>query len=315
MVSLLHLARITEEGVLFRSPTDGSEMMLTPEMSMNLQNQIGSDIMMALDDVVHTLSSDNGRFEEACYRTIRWIDRCIAAHKNKDTQNLFGIVQGGLDLQEGGLRERCLKMMLERDEQLPGYAIGGLAGGEDKDEFWKVVAYCCDNLPEDKPKYLMGVGYPLDLVVCSALGVDMYDCVFPTRTARFGTALVPWGMIKLKKSQYMKDMRPIDENCKCYVCRTYTRSYLHLLLKTDTLAPQLLTYHNVAYMMQLVRQMREAILEDCYPQFVRTFLQRMYPDGRSTVPSWVRDALTHAGISLKDWDINDPEIQGIQHQK
>lgn len=315
MVSLLHLARITEEGVLFQSPVDGSEMMLTPEMSMNLQNQIGSDIMMALDDVVSTQSQDFERFEEACHRTIRWIDRCIAAHNRKTEQNLFGIVQGGLDLSADGLRAQCLELMTKRDEQLPGYAIGGLAGGEDKHDFWKVVAYCCERLPTDKPRYLMGVGYPLDLVVCSGLGVDMYDCVYPTRTGRFGTALVPWGLLKLKQGKYMKDMRPLDDTCECYVCKAYTRSYLHLLLKTDTVAPQLLTYHNVAYMMQLVRKMRQAIIQGDYESFVREFLRKMFPRGSDSVPTWVQDAMKHAEIHIGDWDSNDPIArEGLRQQ-
>ncbi|KDO81050.1 hypothetical protein CISIN_1g0377181mg, partial [Citrus sinensis] len=165
MVSLLHLADITEKGVTFQSPVDGKPMLLTPEESIQIQNRIGADIIMALDDVVRTT---------------------ITAHKRPHEQNLFGIVQGGLD---PVLRDICVRGLVDRN--LPGYAIGGLAGGEDKDSFWRVVAQCTAALPEDKPRYVMGVGYPLDIVVCSALGADMYDCVYPTRTARFGTALVP----------------------------------------------------------------------------------------------------------------------------
>ncbi|RVW65367.1 Queuine tRNA-ribosyltransferase catalytic subunit 1 [Vitis vinifera] len=165
------------------------------------QNRIGADIIMALDDVVKTTIT-GPRVEEAMYRTLRWIDRCIAAHKRPEEQNLFGIVQGGLD---PVLRDICVRGLVDR--KLPGYvmlplvndagfrrinyAIGGLSGGEDKNSFWRVVAQCTAALPEDKPRYVMGVGYPLDIVVCSALGADMYDCVYPTRTARFGTALVP----------------------------------------------------------------------------------------------------------------------------
>ncbi len=177
MVSLLALAKITEEGVTFQSPVDGSKMLLTPEESMRVQNEIGSDIMMALDDVVSSVTVDDARFREATHRTLRWIDRCIAAHKRPSEQCLFGIVQGGLDVSPGGLRDICLDGMLLRDAHLPGYAIGGLAGGESKDAFWRVVLHACQRLPQNKPRYLMGVGYPLDLVVCSALGVDMYDCV------------------------------------------------------------------------------------------------------------------------------------------
>jgi queuine tRNA-ribosyltransferase catalytic subunit len=300
MVSLLHLAEITEKGVLFQSPVDGTQMLLTPEMSMALQNQIGSDIMMALDDVVDSKTVDAARFEEACHRTLRWIDRCISAHARPRDQNLFGIVQGGLDVRPGGLRDVCLAGMLARDANLPGYAIGGLAGGESKDDFWRVVDMCCRRLPAHKPRYLMGVGYPLDLVVCSALGVDMYDCVYPTRTARFGTAMasVPGGLLKLKNRACATDKGPVDPGCACYVCATYTRAQLHVLLKTEALGPQLLTYHNIAYMMRLIRGMRAAIVAGAYPAFVRDFLLTMYPG--KNVPGWAVDALAAAGIDVAD---------------
>ncbi|CAE7873016.1 qtrt1 [Symbiodinium sp. KB8] len=261
-------------------------MLLTPEMSMALQNQIGSDIMMALDDVVDAKTVDAERFREACFRTLRWIDRCIAAHKRKEEQNLFGIVQGGLDVSPGGLRDICLEGMLKRDADLPGYAIGGLAGGEDKNDFWRVVAHCCDALPAHKPRYLMGVGYPLDLVVCSALGVDMYDCVYPTRTGRFGTALVPWGLLKLKASACAVDPRPIDPTCPCATCRNYSRATLHGLLKSDVAAAQLVTQHNIAYMLRLTRGMRKAVQEGAYPDFVRAFMRGMFPTGHTDVPKW-----------------------------
>jgi len=213
MVSLLSLAEITEEGVQFQSPTDGTKLMLTPEESMRTQHKIGSDIMMALDDVVHSCSVDAKRFDEATDRTVRWLDRCLKAHQDggiedapkgfkcgPQYQNLFAIVQGGLDTAPGGMRERCLKAFESRDQNIPGYAIGGLAGGEDKKYFWKVVDICCRNLPKGKPRYLMGVGYPLDIVVCTALGVDMYDCVYPTRTARFGSAFTPEGVMKVSET-------------------------------------------------------------------------------------------------------------------
>ena len=275
MVSLLKLAEIKEEGVLFQSPSDGSRMLLTPEMSMHLQNQIGSDIMMALDDVVSSASVSRERFEEACHRTLRWIDRCIAAHKRPTEQNLFGILQGGLDVSPGGLREVNIAGMLSRDAHLPGYAIGGLAGGEAKDAFWRVVDMCCRALPAHKPRYLMGVGYPLDLVVCTALGVDMYDCVYPTRTARFGTALgdFPGGILRVKNKACAEDAGPLDPTCPCPACKHYSRAQLCAMLKADALGPQLLTMHNITYMMRLTRRMREAVVEGRYPQFVRAFLR------------------------------------------
>lgn len=171
MVSLLKLASITEEGVKFQSPHDGTEMLLTPELSMEVQNKLGADIMMALDDVVPATCTDAARVEEAMHRTLRWIVRCENAHKRKNEQNLFPIVQGGLN---PSLRATCLDALIKLDA--PGYAIGGLSGGESKDQFWRVVLQCTSALPPHKPRYLMGVGYAVDLVVCTALGVDMFDC-------------------------------------------------------------------------------------------------------------------------------------------
>ncbi|KAH9690590.1 Queuine tRNA-ribosyltransferase catalytic subunit 1 [Citrus sinensis] len=245
-VSLLHLADITEKGVTFQSPVDGKPMLLTPEESIQIQNRIGADIIMALDDVVRTTIT-GPRIEEAMYRTLRWVDR---SHKRPHEQNLFGIVQGGLD-------------------PVLRYAIGGLAGGEDKDSFWRVVAQCTAALPEDKPRY--GVGYPLDIVVCSALGADMYDCVYPTRTARFGTALVPEGVLKLKHNAMVNDTRPIDPKCACMVCKNYTRAYIHCLVTKDAMGSQLLSYHNLYYMLQ-------------------------FPKG--DVPEWVCNAMDVAGIDI-----------------
>lgn len=292
MVSLLHLADINEEGVTFQSPTDGKRMLLTPEHSIQVQNRLGADIIMALDDVVPSTAADAARFEEATHRTTRWIDRCIAAHSRPHEQNLFAIVQGGLDER---LREISLKGLVERDT--PGYAIGGLAGGEDKRSFVKVVSQCTAGLPAGKPRYVMGIGYPLDIVICSALGADMYDSVYPTRTARFGVALVPDGVLKLKNSAYARDYRPLDEECGCMVCRRYTRAFLHpLAAKGLAFAANLITYHNIAYMMRLSAQIREAIKEQRYPQFVRQYVARQFP--RGDVPDWVRDGCQLAGISL-----------------
>ncbi|KAG2666184.1 hypothetical protein I3760_15G044400 [Carya illinoinensis] len=290
MVSLLHLADITEKGVTFQSPVDGKPMLLTPEESIQIQNRIGADIIMALDDVVKTTIT-GPRIEEAMYRTLRWIDRCIAAHSRPHEQNLFGIVQGGLD---PVLRDICVRGLVDRN--LPGYAIGGLAGGESKDSFWRVVAQCTAALPEDKPRYVMGVGYPLDIVVCSALGADMYDCVYPTRTARFGTALVPEGVLKLKHKAMADDTRPIDPTCACMVCKNYSRAYIHCLVTKDAMGSQLLSYHNLYYMMKLSRDLHTSIVEERFPEFVCTFLLKMFPEGN--VPEWVCNAMEVAGIDI-----------------
>ena len=297
MVSLLALAEITEEGVTFQSPVDGTSMLLTPEESMRIQGCIGSDIMMVLDDVVSSVSQDRARFEEATARTIRWLDRCIKAHQYPGKQCLFAITQGGLDVSPGGLREQCLDEMLLRDRHLPGYAIGGLAGGESKDAFWRVVAHATARLPKNKPRYLMGVGYPLDLVVCTSLGVDMYDCVYPTRTARFGTALVPevGGLLKLKQGRYAGDLRPIEEGCPCTACTHLTRSRLHFMLKRDENGGRYLTEHNICYMMRLVRSMRQHIFDGSMAAFVATFLKQHFGES-GTYPTWVCEALTVAGF-------------------
>jgi len=339
MVSLLKLAEITEEGVTFENPfkdaDDGEEvgaenydgggnkkrphpsstsakqiksqrMLLRPEDSIYHQNNIGSDIMMALDDVVSSVADDDTRFRIATYRTLRWLDRCFSAHRRPHDQNLFPIVQGGLDTSLGGLRDICLAGFRTRDDKAPGYAIGGLAGGESKDEFWRVVDRCCRALPDAKPRYLMGVGYPLDLVVCTALGVDMYDCVYPTRTARFGVALVDGeapGTLRLKGHGCADDYRAIMEGCECMACGGgYTRARLHAMLKNDSsLAVSLVTHHNLAYMMSLNRKMRDAIKKDSYGNFARSFIRDQYrgkENGGKDVPSWVKDALHAAGVPL-----------------
>ncbi|XP_058087438.1 uncharacterized protein LOC131234504 isoform X2 [Magnolia sinica] len=251
MVSLLHLADITEKGVTFQSPVDGKQMLLTPEESIQIQ----------------------------------------VAHERPSEQNLFGIVQGGLD---PVLRDICVRGLVDRN--LPGYAIGGLSGGEDKDSFWRVVAQCTAALPEDKPRYVMGVGYPLDIVVCSALGADMYDCVYPTRTARFGTALVPEGVLKLKHTVMADDVRPIDPTCTCMVCKNYTRAYIHCLVTKDAMGSQLLSYHNLAYMMRLSKDLHTSIIEGRFPEFVCGFLQKQFPNG--DVPEWVCNAMEVAGIDI-----------------
>ena len=308
MVSLLKLAEITEEGVTFENPysSNGERMLLRPEDSIHHQNDIGSDIIMALDDVVSSISENEERFRQATHRTLRWLDRCLASHKYPKKQALFAIVQGGLDVSLGGLRQQCLAGFRNRSGKISGYAIGGLAGGESKEEFWKVVDLCCQALPDGKPRYLMGVGYPLDLVVCTALGVDMYDCVYPTRTARFGVALVSGkapGTLRLKNHECSTDGRVVEEECECQACANgMSRARLHSLLKSgNSLAAQLLTQHNIAYMMTLVRNMRQAILDGTFADFCRNFVKEQYPgteNGGENVPTWVRDALQSAGIDL-----------------
>lgn len=298
MVSLLKLANITEEGVRFLSPHDGTPMLLTPEHSISLQNTIGSDIMMQLDDVLVTTSPDAARMREAMLRSVRWLDRCIAAHKNPDTQNLFCIIQGGLDLE---MRRECCKEMIARDT--PGIAIGGLSGGEAKADYCQVVATCTELLPELKPRYVMGIGYPEDLVVSVALGADMFDCVWPTRTARFGNAVTKYGVLNVKNSKFGVDFGPIDEGCGCICCRKgdgglgITRAFVHHNIAKETVSAHLLTLHNVWYQLNLMREARDAIIADRYPAFVRQFFANLYPN-KADYPEWAVGALRGVGVDL-----------------
>jgi queuine tRNA-ribosyltransferase catalytic subunit len=299
MVSLLKLANITEEGVRFLSPHDGSPMLLTPEHSIALQNTIGSDIIMQLDDVLVTTSPDKVRMREAMERSVRWLDRCIAAHANPTTQNLFCIIQGGLDL---GMRRECCEQMVARDT--PGIAIGGLSGGEAKADFCKVVDTCTSLLPVNKPRYVMGIGYPEDLVVSVALGADMFDCVWPTRTARFGNAITRQGVLNLRHARYANDFGPIEEGCGCVCCRDgedslgVTRAFVHHVAAKETVGAHLLTIHNVWYQLALMRRVRAAIIEDRYPAFLKEFFSDLYGGDRSKYPDWAVDALRGVGVEL-----------------
>ncbi|KAL7636741.1 UNVERIFIED_CONTAM: hypothetical protein RMT77_012495 [Armadillidium vulgare] len=293
MVSLLKLAKITEEGVKFESPYDGSECMLTPEESIRIQNAIGADIMMQLDDVVDVQETNYERFSTAVDRTTRWLDRCIKANQNSEKQNLFPIVQGGL---YPDLRKRSLEQLIQRDA--PGYAIGGLSGGEDKNKFWPTVDLCTNHLPKNKPRYCMGVGMPVDLVVCCALGVDMYDCVYPTRTARFGCALVDGGQLSLKRQEFKFDFGPIDESCTCFTCKNYNRAYLRTIVTKETVACHLLSIHNITYILKIMEQIRNSIKEGTFVNFVKDFMKSYYKD--EAYPEWVVDALSSVNITLDE---------------
>lgn len=298
MVSLLKLANITEDGVRFLSPHDGSPMLLTPEHSISLQNTIGSDIMMQLDDVLVTTSPDAARMREAMERSVRWLDRCIAAHKNPDRQNLFCIIQGGLDLE---MRRECCTEMLARDT--PGIAIGGLSGGEAKTDYCRVVEACTAMLPDLKPRYVMGIGYPEDLVVSVALGADMFDCVWPTRTARFGNAVTKKGMLNIRNSKFAHDFGPIEDRCGCMCCREggmgITRAFVHHNASKETVSAHLLTIHNVWYQLNLMREVRQSIVENRFPAYIRQFFASLYPD-KSRYPEWAVGALKTVDVDLLD---------------
>ncbi|KAL3314592.1 Queuine tRNA-ribosyltransferase catalytic subunit 1 [Cichlidogyrus casuarinus] len=310
MVSLLELSSVTEEGVHFTSPHDQTEMLLTPEMSVGeLQRSIGADIKMQLDHVLHVLTPEPEQMREAMMRSIRWLDRGLLVHQtDSHRQNLFAITQGGLDPL---MRRECIQEMCKRNDQLPGFAIGGLSGGESRDAFWKTVSLSTDHLPKQKPRYLMGVGFPLDLVVCSALGVDMFDCVYPTRTGRFGVALVPWGQVNLKNSLYTLDLGPIDPQCLCPACRErIPRAWFQMAFGArQANASSYVSLHNLYYLLTLMKQLRTAIKEHKFPDFVRAFLQQRWPTKRchndkeyegDGPPQWAIDALKSVNIDISD---------------
>ncbi|TFK44728.1 tRNA-guanine(15) transglycosylase-like protein [Crucibulum laeve] len=296
LVSLSKFTTITEEGALFASPFTGEPTMLTPEESISIQHTIGADIIMQLDDVVSSLTT-GPRVGEAMERSVRWLDRCITQHERsgkKDTQNLFAIVQGGLDPE---LRDRCLEEMIKRRDGVAGYAIGGLSGGEEKDTFWRVIKQCTDKLPEERPRYSMGIGFAEDLVVCVALGVDMADCVFPTRTARFGVALTHKGPLNLKLSKHSKDLRPIDESCPCPTCTDGTsRAILHHNVTHETAAAHAITLHNIVFQAQVMGRGRAAIVEGAFPDYLRTFFANYFGD--VGYPEWCVNALRSVGVDL-----------------
>ncbi|KAF8520355.1 tRNA-guanine transglycosylase [Hysterangium stoloniferum] len=288
LVSLSKFTKITEEGALFASPFTGEPTLLTPEESIAIQHTIGADIIMQLDDVVPSLTT-GPRVEEAMWRSVRWLDRCITQHKknNHDNQNLFAIIQGGLD---NKLRDICLDEMIKRKDSVNGYAIGGLSGGEAK-------AQCASKLPEDRPRYSMGIGFAEDLLVCVALGVDMADCVFPTRTARFGVALTLRGPLNLRLNKYVQDLDPIDRDCPCPTCQSGTsRAFLHHNIGIETAAAHAVTQHNIVFQAKLMGGVRDAILNDTFPSFLHDFFREYYSGG--SYPRWIVDALNTVGVNL-----------------
>lgn len=290
MVSLSKLMELDEEKVAFKSPYNPDELTtLTPEDATRVQHQIGANIIMQLDDVISSTHQDEARFEEATHRTIRWYDRCRGAHeKSEERQNLFPIVQGGLNSE---LRSYCAKELIKRDP--PGIAIGGLSGGECKKQFIEMVSISTLNLPAHKPRYLMGVGYAVDMILCVALGVDMFDCVYPTRTARFGYALVGLGSkLHLNGSEFSEDFQPIDVECDCETCKGgYNRAFIHHLVKRrNAVACSLVTQHNVRFQMRFMQKIRESIKSNKFHQLILETLNHHYSN-RDNYPDWALKAL------------------------
>ena len=266
--SLAKLRDITEEGVTFRHHKSGNKLFLTPEISMEIQNALGSDIMMAFDECPPYPSSYE-YLKQSAERTIRWAQRCFAAHKNKNSQGLFGIVQGG---EFTDLRQYCAERLTEID--FAGYAIGGLSVGEPKEIQNRVLAETTPLLPKNKPRYLMGVGSPGMILDAVERGIDMFDCVLPTRIARHGTAMTRYGRILIKNKDFEKDLTPLDANCDCYTCRHYTKAYLrHLFKAREMLGYRLLSIHNIRYLLELVEKIRNAIMEDRFMELKRQVYQ------------------------------------------
>lgn len=251
--SLGPLRTITEEGVEFQSEIDGSKHLISPERSVEIQNALGADIIMVFDECpAH--SSDYSYLKNSMEMTLRWAERSKKAHCNRN-QLLFGIVQGGM-------QKELRKTSVEGTTAIgfPGYAIGGMSVGEDKDLMYETLAYTAPMLPQDKPRYLMGVGTPNDLVYGVSCGVDMFDCVMPTRNARNGSLFTSLGVIKIRNAQYKSDLSPLDPNCVCYTCRHFTRAYLrHLFVENEILAHRLHTLHNLHFYLSLMRGIRRAI--------------------------------------------------------
>ncbi|MDU1879063.1 MAG: tRNA guanosine(34) transglycosylase Tgt [Finegoldia magna] len=264
--SLSKTRKITEEGVRFRSHIDGSKHFISPEKSMEIQNDLGSDIMMAFDECVPYPASYEYT-EDSMKRTLRWLKRCKDYHKNTDKQNLFGIIQGGM---YKDLREYSAKNTIDFD--LPGYAIGGLSVGEPRDMMIDLLDFTTDFMPENKPRYLMGVGTPDYLFEAVEHGIDMCDCVLPTRIARNGTALTSKGKLVVKNAKYKDDFSPLDEKCDCYACKNHTRAYIrHLLNVDEILGARLLSIHNLRFLINLMENIRKSIEEDRYLEFKDEF--------------------------------------------
>lgn len=260
--SLCELRDISEEGVTFKSHIDGTKHFFTPEKSIEVQNSLGSDIIMSFDECI-PYPSEYEYVKRSVERTSRWAARCKAAHTNTEAQSLFGIVQGGI---YNDLRKLSVEQLLEID--FPGYSIGGLSVGEPAEEMYEVLEVTVPLLPENKPRYLMGVGSPDYLIEGAMRGIDMFDCVLPARIGRNGTVFTSRGRIIVRDAKYARDFSPIDPECGCYVCRNFTKAYIrHLFKAGEILGLRLATWHNLYFLLDLMKQIRKAIIEDRLADF------------------------------------------------
>ncbi|MEZ8220421.1 queuine tRNA-ribosyltransferase [Candidatus Fervidibacteria bacterium JGI MDM2 JNZ-1-D12] len=269
--SLSTLREVTDEGVRFRSHHDGTERFLTPEDSIRIQEALGSDIAMCFDDVVpYPCTYELAKL--AMERSLVWAERCKRAHK-RDDQLLFGITHGSV---YADLRQESTKRLVDMD--FPGYAIGGLSVGEPKEAMFELVELSTEILPEGKPRYLMGVGTPADIARAVALGIDMFDCVLPTRLGRTGTAFTSVGKVNLRHAKYADDPLPLDPNCDCLTCRRHSRAYLrHLFKAGEATGPRLVTWHNLHYYLRLMERLRDAIVQGTLADIVNEMVQ-LFPD-------------------------------------
>ncbi len=282
VMSLSQNRSISENGVIFKNHHDGSPLTMTPESSVQTQEALGADIIMAFDECPpHPATQEYGL--KSLERTVRWLERCLKI-KTRTDQALFAIVQGGIDLK---LRARSLELTLPF--ATPGFAIGGLAVGESKEEMYPSVGFTAAHLPENKPRYLMGVGFPEDLVLSIALGIDMFDCVYPTRTARFGYALSMQGRMNLNNAKFRTDMQPIDPTCDCYACTHHTRAYIaHLVRCQEMLAPRLLSLHNLRTLHRITEQARAAIRANNYFEWATAWGEEYFA---GKTPTWFKNTL------------------------
>lgn len=266
--SLADLRNIKEEGVYFRNHLNGQKLFLSPEKAINIENALGADIIMSFDECPPFFESYD-YIKKSVERTSRWAERGLKAHKYPDRQGLFGIVQGG---GHKDLRQQSVRDLVSLD--FPGYSIGGLSVGESKAEMNNVLEFTTPLLSENKPRYLMGVGSPDALIDGVIRGVDMFDCVLPTRIARNGTCMTSHGRLVVKNAKYARDFTPIDDNCNCYTCRNFTRAYVRHLLKADeTFGLRLTSYHNLYFLINLMKQVREAIMNDNLLEFREHFFE------------------------------------------
>lgn len=266
--SLSDLRDITEEGVTFKSHLDGSKHFISPEKAMEIQNALGADIIMSFDECT-PYPAEHNYAKQSLERTTRWAKRCKESHKNPSTQALFGIVQGST---YKDLRLQSARELVELD--FPGYSIGGLSVGESKEIMYEVLEYTLPELPKHKPRYLMGVGSPDALIEGAIRGIDMFDCVLPTRIARNGTVMTSKGKLVVRNATYAEDSLPLDINCDCYACKNFSRGYIrHLLKANEILGVRLTTIHNLRFLINLMSEVRMAISEDRLLDFRNEFFK------------------------------------------